>query len=1228
MVSMLVNVAGATSVMRLCRQACTDEIDTCIAEGGTRFACRKLVLGECKRTAVEFCGGAPAGEIPAPSALTAKVVGSGTIVLQWIDNARRERSWVIERSLEPTSGFAWIGATAKNVVTYSDVGLASGLTLYYRVIALGHGDRAVSAYSNVASATTRDMTPPSIPTGLAAAAASCSQVNLTWTTAVDVGGSGLRGYNLYRDGTFVKLVTGLSTSDAGRAASTPYSYTISAIDNAGNESARSAAASATTPACADTTAPTVPAGLTAAASGCSGASLAWTGSTDSGGSSLKGYNVYRNNAFLKQVTATSTTDGGLAASTAYGYAVSAIDNAGNESARSAVVSVTIPACADTTAPTMPSALRATASSCNATSLAWTGSTDSGGSSLKGYNVYRNNAFLKQVTATSTTDGGLAGSTAYGYAVSAIDNAGNESARSAASVSTPACPDTTAPTVPASVTATASSCNLTSLSWGASTDSGGSGLKGYNVYRNNAFLKQVTATSTTDGGLSASTVYGYAVSAVDNAGNESARSATSSTNTPACPDVTPPAVPAGVGASASSCSQVGITWGASTDTGGSGLKGYNVYRNNSFLKQVTSTSTTDAGLVASTTYTYAVSAIDNAGNESARSAAVSSATPACPSAATGAEMIGCVAAIGAAKDVVVENGRAYVASAEFGLAIADVSNPAAPVAIGVTSPPFYAERVAVSGTLAVLTGNGLGLNVVDVSDPRQPRVLSSMAGTMKGVAMAGQYAYVIVVVPGNPARTDLMVVDLRTPANPVIAGRVTVATATELRVVGSIVFLAARVAGVQLVDVSHPAAPTILGTIDTPDNAKGVAISGSYAFVADNSAVVSIDLGAVPPAVVGSLAMTASALAVEGTRLYVLDGLQMKIVDVANPAAPVLRSTSNAFAAQGVDAAGSLVFLASPDLDPTVGRGGLYVIDASTPTAPRVLTNIAGGYDNWGVGVVGNIGVVAGNGLGLKVVDLSSPTQPRVLGSLAGTVKGATMAGQYAYIILIVPGNPARIDFAVVDLRTPSTPTIVGRVTLPGGSNLKVDGSFAYVTAGAAGLQIIDISTPTAPRIVGVLDTPGTAMSVDVAGNTAYVADDTAVLVVNVADRTRPAVVSTVVTPATALTVGGARVYAIGGLKLKVIDVATPSAPVIRSTTTAYGAQAVQVIGTSAFLATPGLNHFDTSGGVYLLDVANPAAPRLVKQIIVPGTTRSLAAVDGRIYAGDSAGIIDVITLLP
>src|SRR5204862_322505 len=97
-------------------------------------------------------------------------------------------------------------------------------------------------------------------------------------------------------------------------------------------------------------------------------------------------------------------------------------------------------------------------------------------------------------------------------------------------------DTTCPSMPTAVTAWAVGCNQINLAWNASTDTGGSGLRGYNVYRNGVYLKQVLtpATSSSDGGLAASTVYSYAVKAVDNAGNASAMSTTASSNTPGCP----------------------------------------------------------------------------------------------------------------------------------------------------------------------------------------------------------------------------------------------------------------------------------------------------------------------------------------------------------------------------------------------------------------------------------------------------------------------------------------------------------------------------------------------------------------------------------------------------------------------------------------------------------------------------------------------------------------------
>ena len=86
----------------------------------------------------------------------------------------------------------------------------------------------------------------------------------------------------------------------------------------------------------DTTAPSVPGGLTVTGATSSSVSLSWAASTDNVG--VTGYDVYRNGTLAGTVTSgTSYTDTGLTASTAYSYTVKAFDAAGNLSAASTAV---------------------------------------------------------------------------------------------------------------------------------------------------------------------------------------------------------------------------------------------------------------------------------------------------------------------------------------------------------------------------------------------------------------------------------------------------------------------------------------------------------------------------------------------------------------------------------------------------------------------------------------------------------------------------------------------------------------------------------------------------------------------------------------------------------------------------------------------------------------------------------------------------------------------------
>jgi hypothetical protein len=97
-------------------------------------------------------------------------------------------------------------------------------------------------------------------------------------------------------------------------------------------------------------------------------------------------------------------------------------------------------------------------------------------------------------------------------------------------------------------------------------------------------------------------------------------------------------------------------------------------------------------------------------------------------------------------------------------------------------------------------------------------------------------------------------------------------------------------GLVVVDVSNPAAPAITGTLDTPGTARGVAVAGSYAYVADQGAALQVISVANPaaPTLAGSAAIPGcQAVAVAGSFAYVVDGAALQVVDVSDPAAPVL-----------------------------------------------------------------------------------------------------------------------------------------------------------------------------------------------------------------------------------------------------------------------------------------------------------------------------------------------------
>ena len=90
-----------------------------------------------------------------------------------------------------------------------------------------------------------DTQAPTIPTNVQATVTSQSTITVTWTAATD--NVGVTAYRLTRNGTVLSASpAGTSYQDTGLSPSTLYTYTVAALDGAGNVSGQSLAASATT----------------------------------------------------------------------------------------------------------------------------------------------------------------------------------------------------------------------------------------------------------------------------------------------------------------------------------------------------------------------------------------------------------------------------------------------------------------------------------------------------------------------------------------------------------------------------------------------------------------------------------------------------------------------------------------------------------------------------------------------------------------------------------------------------------------------------------------------------------------------------------------------------------------------------------------------------------------------------------------------------------------------
>jgi O-glycosyl hydrolase len=565
----------------------TSYSNTGLAAGTTYYYVVEAVNSAGSSPASNQASAATPAAPAAPTSVTATASSSTQINLSWTASTTSGVTYSVYCST--TSGFtpssSTLIASGVTTTTYSDTGLSAATTYYYVVEAVN--SNGSSAPSNQASATTL-VAPPVAPTALTVTVASSTQVNLSWTASTT---GGTLTYSVYRSttsgftpGSGNLVTSGLTTTsynNTGLTAVTTYYYVVEAVNSAGSSPA-SNQVTAITPATSTGISTT---GYYTIVNEASGSCLDDTNGSTSNGTVLQQYTCGSGND--NQEWQFTVATGVYYEVTTYNLNMLAwnVVNAGTSSGTDMQLWAYTAGLNEEFEPVLLST---------------------------GYYEFvdRNSGLCLNVPGGANTNGlqlqinTCSGSSSESFSLIAVA--------------------TTVPAAPTSLTASAVSNDI-NLSWTASTTTN---VNSYSVYRSttsgftpsssNLIASDVTTTTYADNGLAASTTYYYVVEAVNSVGS-SAPSNQASATTPAAAG---PAAPTSLTATAASSVQINLSWTASTTSGVT----YSVYRGTAsgftpssstlVTSGLSSTTYSNTGLTASTTYYYVVEAVNSNGSSPA------------------------------------------------------------------------------------------------------------------------------------------------------------------------------------------------------------------------------------------------------------------------------------------------------------------------------------------------------------------------------------------------------------------------------------------------------------------------------------------------------------------------------------------------------------------------------------------------------------------------------------
>lgn len=577
--------------------------------------------------------------------------------------------------------------------------------------------------------------------------------------------------------------------------------------------------------------------------------------------------------------------------------------------------------------------------------------------------------------------------------------------------------------------------------------------------------------------------------------------------------------------------------------------------------------------------------------------------------------------GAPVDVAVAGDMAFLAVDER-VVVVDVAQPARPSIAGQTPVlGTHVSQVAAHGTTVYAVVGRLehdvglaglrGIAAIDASVPARPTLRSVLPLEHPPTRIVATSSHLYAVSGGD----GMTVIDAADPSHLRVAGRLSPqlggmlqlpATAVDVAVAGGHAVVVEERGRdtldlLRVVDVSDPARPTAVGSVETGARPCGVALEwpNAYAWDSEGLLVVSLADPRAPMAVGRVEAKTSGACRLQARGSHVvLQAGSIRVFDVSAPAGARLASTVptagnlSSLALHGTHVLATNIDAGDDDLGPV---HGLEIYDVSHAEAPRRVGVLD--RDLWtavGVTVVGEHAIVAAGGSGLRVVDVADRGRPLVVGSLnlGAQLTDVVVDDGLAYVADGSRGPALHI----VDVRAPAAPVLLSTLRQLEGEavGLVLAAGHAVLALRDGRVASVDVRDPAAPRVADTI-----LLSQDITDIVAYM--DTALVLSEAPKRDHALVVLDIGEPSSLTQLGSLSVDAAGpgapglaaadgyaytsvGLSsLVTMDVRDPAVPVVA------GRAPYAAVGTG-FAAAGGFVIASGQLGLSLLDVTDGAAP--------------------------------------